>query len=197
MEHLSPDDVIGLQLGDNLGRTPLHYAARDDWVEGFQCILETTLSKLGNGVIELLQSKDLSGMSPIMWAAVNGSVHVFQYLIEFTIDGKYIYRDLIKEDRVEVTGRTVMHWAANESQKEIVEMLLESGIFNNLNIDTPAFEPPVSPLYYAIKNGKSDITRLLIAKGANPRFKSKKTKLQEPMSLATTEYVKKICVNNL
>ncbi|DAZ96082.1 TPA: hypothetical protein N0F65_005860 [Lagenidium giganteum] len=60
-------------------------------------------------------------------------------------------------------GRTMLHWAVDRSQTEIVETLLESGALPN-----EQDEDGMTPLHYAVSCELEDMVRLLMKHGASP-----------------------------
>ena len=188
------DDPIGLLLTDCQKRIPLHFAAKDDWLDGFKAIIETAYNLGSMEFIEqLLCSKDLSGMSPIMWAVVYGSINVFSFLV-YTLDSNNepLFQVFIHNDKVEVTGRNPLHWAAIENQPEIVDIILENKLIEPNEFST---ELPVTPLYYAVKNNNKAIIRSLRKHGADPTSQKENSKLQSPLDIAKLEKIKNILMN--
>ena len=166
-----------LSIPDSRGLLPIHLAAKADWLEGFQILYKSNPSS----IIQY----DCSGMSPIMWAAVNGS----QKIIQFLIDDPNT-RVLLKEDRVQVTNRSVLHWLCLEGHYDIIKMLIEKHIFDDLNILSG--DPNVTPLFFAAKKGYFEICELLIENGANP-ICDHQTKL--PKDVARTGMIKDLLIN--
>ena len=185
-------DPIGLLTPDHpMKRYPLHFAAKDDWLEGFQEILMSVFEPDNQFWNKVLMAKDSSGMSPIMWAAVNGSVKVFQFLVDKTIEGTDItpFRECIMKDKVNVTERNPLHWAVIENQEEIVDIILE---YKLINIDEFSRELPVTPLYYAVKNNNKKIIKTLRKNGADPHKHKDQSKIKSPYDTAKLEGTKQI-----
>jgi hypothetical protein len=90
------------------GRTPLHWAAREDHVEVARLLLE-------HGADPNIQDKD--GLTPLHVAAFYGHVEVVELLLEHGADPNI-------QDKY---GDTLLHWAASKGRVDVVKLLLAHG----------------------------------------------------------------------
>ena len=182
---LTPSIQESLSIPDSRGLLPIHLAAKSDWDEGFSILLQACPSE------DMLLQVDSSGMSAMMWAAVNGSEKVIlslisnQYFESLHLDT----RRLICQDRVSQTKRSILHWLCLEGHYNLIKIILEEHIFDDLNILSE--EPKVTPLFFAAKKGYVEICKLLLENGAHPAFPNKG---RIPKEVARTEEIKKLLI---
>ena len=138
-------------IPNNLGLTPVHVAARINWKEGFQFLLE----KYGKNV---LHNPDKSGLSPIAWAAIYGSASIFEVLLSTNLD------DIIN-DQADYSGKTILHWVALNGHEELLESLLKSEKIRKSLINTTSNQNE-TPLTLAAQKGYLKICEKLLGYGA-------------------------------
>ncbi len=96
-----------------------------------------------------VNGKDRKGSTPLHWAALSGSHMVLRLLLDAQANTEEANND----------GQTVLGQAAEDGGLSTVALLLEYGA----NPQTGS-EKHVTPLHWAIRNGHSDVARLLIAR---------------------------------
>ena len=108
-------------LFDNYERNPLHYVARTGWIEGLMSFVEKCP--------DLLDMKDISGLTPMMWAVINGENDFVCYWIENYEEESDIHYE-IKSDVVTGSERNALHWAIIEENYKLTKLFIESGWFD-------------------------------------------------------------------
>jgi len=100
-------------------------------------------------------SRDDFGYSALLCAARAGDLNIFKFLLNNggkTISDKY--------------GETVLHKAAKSGNYELVDYIISS--IRDININENSIFG-YTPLFFAVMEGDEDITKLLLAKGADPK----------------------------
>jgi ankyrin repeat protein len=166
---------------DRYGRTVLHYPVRG----GYEDVVEILLEKGMDITIE-----DGMGVSPLRFAIEGGHAGIM---------GVFIASKVL--DVGGDTGRTVLHMAAKQGQKDIVDLLIAKGASLSTKDDMSAtllhnaaigglveFSRRLvtegtslddldargrTPLHYAVKQGSLDIVEALVEKGADLNVKGK------------------------
>ena len=134
--------------------TPLHAAlAKRD--------IDTALVLLEHGAD--INSLDFEGRSPLHRASLSGSWSGYRDIVEFLLEHQA--KVDIQEDQ---TFATPFHWATQNRDLEICQVLLEHGAAldkTNVNQETP--------LHVASLSGHLEMARFLIGQGANTTSKDK------------------------
>ena len=104
-----------LEISDEFGWMPLHYAAHLGNVDAVELILKTTSS--------LAYIKDNQGMSPIHISARNGKSRILKRIIEARPDVCEL---------LDIKGRTALHVAVDNGQKKAIKTLLDMTPFDDL-----------------------------------------------------------------
>ncbi|EAY19879.1 hypothetical protein TVAG_129870 [Trichomonas vaginalis G3] len=153
MEKTPQDD----EITNNLGRNVLHIAARQNFIEGFDLIYKK--------FPELLHQIDLCQMSPLIAAAVERSFDVVNYII-------YNDPDFVKTDKCAISGRNLLHWLAKMGNAEnIIQEIVQRGL---IDVNSLSREPPLTPLFLAVRENKPETVKVLIACGADPNYGAEK-----------------------
>ena len=186
-------DVVGFLVShhanvnalDNEGMTPLHYAQSKDQVEsliahgadvniadkhGRTSLFGDKYGNIFTGKTQLLlvhgarvDIRDETGKTPLIFRlSTKNSRVIREELKEYVTKGA----DLLAQDNA---GATAFHYAAANSQDEIVSALL------GLNPSTSklADSSGRTPLHYAASNGFGGVADLLIKNGADPNAQGK------------------------
>jgi len=133
-----------VNLVDECGNTPLHYAARYGYLEIVKAIVET-------GSRVKIDSINVDGLSPIAFAFKHEHISVVEYL-------------LLKESK----GLKPLFVACYKGNVEKVEQILNAAkgnIGKLLNTADPYFM--LTPLHVASYRGHFEVVKLLIKRGAN------------------------------
>ncbi|MBD0392011.1 ankyrin repeat domain-containing protein [Wolbachia endosymbiont of Pentalonia nigronervosa] len=124
----------------------LHYAAKGNNVETVKFFLEQNLS---------IDGEDVQGRKPLHIAALSGSQKVLTWYIGegiIDINNYFGYQE-----------KTLLHYAAENGHKEVVEILLN----NNAEINAKTTDKGLTPLHVAAQNGHLDVVNALLDKGAD------------------------------
>lgn len=152
----------GLDLDSVAGMSPLHLAAKEDWVDGVAYFLNIDPA--------LARMRDDSGFTPALYAATYGSEDSFGIFL------RHDNPDVVGSIRIRsaMTGWTVLHFLACEGHARILRTLFEDNyrMANRLfrEVDVRSTEPAMTPLYLAGRAGNIECVQLLIAFGANPNL---------------------------
>ena len=132
-------------LKDECDRTPLHFAARNDYDP-------EVIRKLIEGGADV-NAKDCNGGTPLHYAArYNSSPEIIKLLID-------------KKANVNAENNnkeTPLHYAGLNSNPEVVRVLIEEGADINAKDGQNA-----TPLHYAVRSTNPGATKLLLAGGAD------------------------------
>ena len=101
-----------------------------------------------------------SGWSALHAAATRGDVDVARFLLEHRDDGP---RDRSLVDGPDVGACTPLHQAAHNGHAAIVDLLLDAGAA----VDAGGSNPTWTPLLAALRFGRLDVAKLLLASGAD------------------------------
>lgn len=156
--HLGVVKIL-MQQGANVkttsitGLTPLHVACRTGQAE--------IVGELTTSGDALLNPKDQSGYTPLMYAAEGGFQHIVQNLISrlagMKSDPEEEWSLEVELDRSTSEGNTALHLATSNGHLKTVDLLLRRGA-------SPAKENGIgyTPLHLAAKLGLLEVTKLLI-----------------------------------
>ncbi|CAE7235531.1 ANK1 [Symbiodinium sp. CCMP2456] len=131
------------------GRTPLHYAA----VNGYLQILDILLQNKAD-----LNAADRGGNTALLCAALNGHVEVVESLLKNKAD----------PNAMDQFGRTPLHYAAWHCLLEVVESLLENKADPNAKDKEGA-----TPLNEAARQGHLEVVESLLKNKADPNAMDK------------------------
>jgi len=179
---------------DNVGGTPLHWAAwkgRKDVAELLLANKADINARDSNGCIPLfgavksgrrdmtelllakgadVNAKDVNGMTPLQCAAQAGWKDAAELLLAS-------HADMSARDN---NGLTPLHYAAKEGRKEVAELLLADKAEVNARDKYRA-----TPLHWAAQDGHKDVAELLLAKGADANARDNKG--NTPLHLAVVK----------
>ena len=108
---------------------------------------------------EINPTRSFSVNSPLVEASLGSKFEMFKYLIDHGAN----------VNSHNPWGETPLHWAANDNNKKVVEILLKKGANVNCASDTLK----ITPLMYAAEKGNKDIITLLLKSGADKTMKDK------------------------
>ena len=126
-----------VRLADTYGRTPLQCAARKDYPQVVQFIVDS-----------VVHTGEELAMAPLRDAIDNGNLEVVQVLLDRGAD----VNCADPED-----GKTPLHHAAMGGRHEVVQLLMHRGAAINI-ADSPCGR---TPLHYAAARGHLEVVRLL------------------------------------
>jgi hypothetical protein len=153
--------------------TGLHLAARFGIEEAVKALLQQAFETNANNTGDQaplgadLESKDIYGLTPLLWAARNGHEAVVKHLVEMGAD-------LESEDD---TGKTPLSQAAKDGHEAVVKYLVEKGA----ELESKDIYG-LTPLSWAVIDGHKAVVKCLVKKGAN--LESKDIYGQTPLSRA-------------
>lgn len=125
---------------NNLGETPLHYAAR----VGHELILETLLSFSEE---RLLNTANHDGWTPAFWAVLKNNIEVLYRLKKAGLDFKHRASK----------GKTLLHIAAQEGHTHLIHYLIKSGADLKQKDDAH-----LEAIDYAIQNNNIEMIHALL-----------------------------------
>jgi len=141
----TPMSVLGNDQGwdirDNLGRTPLSFAA----LAGHEAIVRLLVGRPDVDV----DSKDRYDRTPLSWAAVEGHEAVVRLLVD---------REGVDAESEDYMGRTPLSWAAEGGHEAVVRLLVDR---DDVNADSKG-GCDETPLSWAAFEGHEDVVRLLV-----------------------------------
>ncbi|KAM0924753.1 hypothetical protein ACQ4PT_004686 [Festuca glaucescens] len=169
---------------DAMGNTAFHLAASRGCLESCRFLVEES------GIDVNAVSK--TGATPMFFAAREGNVQVMRYLLDHGGDPAMpdemgstllhlaalqgdceVVRLLLSKgvpvDPVDHWGAP-LHIAAFKDHVEVVKVLLEHAGDVGADVNAPAGYPASAPLIQAVKNGLTDIVKLLLEAGAEPNI---------------------------
>ena len=174
-QHLAAGADVNVK--DDSGWTPLHYAAR----YGRKEVAELLIAKGGD-----VNAKNIDSETPLDWAIrrkhpetaallrkhggktpeADRALHIAVRTGNVQTAKKHL--DAGADVNAKMWRRTPLHRAAREGYKEIVELLIAKGADVNANEDCGW-----TPLHLAASRSHEEIVELLIAKGADVNAKEK------------------------
>ena len=128
---------------DDIGCTPIHYAAVKGCTEAVALLIEKGAN---------INERNDGGWAPIHFAGVKGDTEAIALFIE---NGANV------NERGD-GGWTPIHYAAEQGYTEAIALLIEKGANVNERNDIGC-----TPIYYAVTQGHTEAAALLIEKGAN------------------------------
>lgn len=162
--------------------TPLHIAAG----QGHHEVVKALLLAEAN-----VKAMDSFERTPIMLAAKNGHEQALQLLLEAFIAGE-VQEDFTEErnddnltkafSRVDLTGKTLLHFAAEGGSVQCVEMVLNTGMVDQEATD----ETGATPLHLASARGHIRVVDLLMDRGA--RLNARDLKGRTPLYQSVYNY---------
>ncbi|XP_011860448.1 PREDICTED: ankyrin-2-like [Vollenhovia emeryi] len=167
------DDLINQGVNVNVidqdGRTPLHYAAKKHNED-----IANALIKAGADI----NIKDQDGRTPLHWAAIERNEGVANALIKAGADVN------AKDDY----GRIPLHWAVNAGSIEVTQILLETKV--NVNAQDKNGK---APLHLAAKENHAELVKVLLSNRADISVKDHHG--DTPFNLTTNEEIKALLRN--
>ena len=148
-----PNDCTGLDrkrivdVMNIIGNTPLHEAC----IHGNLSIVKELLNHGADPNVQKITFGE--GKTPLQTACTEGYVAVVKTILDHN---RELGKQLI-EARVKESGSTLMHFAAENGDLEMVKVLLEYGA--NPSVQNNAKE---APIHIAVGQGYTDIARLLL-----------------------------------
>lgn len=143
-------DLVDLQ--DENGQTPLHYAAKGNFTGGIQLLFNHGAS---------MNSVDNYGLTPYLWAVISGNRNATQLLISLGTD--------INSLGAGANRRSALGWAASLGHSSMAEFLVRTGA----NVMKMTQITQVSPLEEAAACGDLSTVRLLLDYGADPNYRDR------------------------
>ncbi|XP_033212323.1 transient receptor potential channel pyrexia-like [Belonocnema kinseyi] len=122
---------------------------------------------------------DLSGTTPLMFAAFSGDIACLKYLIERGVNLNYVSP---------LYGHCALHSATAGNRTEAAKILLDNGSDLNNVLNDPCMLPV---LHYAIRIKSEALAELFIERGANPTYKT--TIGETPLHVACSVQSLKCC----
>lgn len=143
-----------LTLKDKNGRTAYHYAA----FFGYKELLEELIK--GSKLLDLMDSKDTTGKTPLFKAVESCSIDCVDLLI---LQG-------CQSTTYEKSGTTALHVAVLANKIQLVEILVEDG---KADVNVPD-QLGFTPLHLSCGLGYIEVVKYLLQHNANPNAKDKK-----------------------
>lgn len=138
------DNGADVNVKDEQGNTPLHYAAQEGQTE----ISRILISKGAD-----VNAKGFEDATPLHAAAIGGNKDVVVSLLDAGAD----------VDAENYMERTPLHLAAKSGHIDVVKVLLSRGAAVNAKDRSPG----LTPLHYAAQQGHKEIAELLLSNGAD------------------------------
>ena len=148
-----------VELEDELGRTPLSWAAE----RGHETVVRLLVERDDVDI----NAKDADGRTPLIWSAERGHEAVVWLLVE---------RDGVNINAEDYEGKTPLMWAAEEGHEAVVRLLIER---DGIDIDAKDCAGG-TPLMWAALYGYEAIVRVLVERDdvdLNPKDNQGKTPL--------------------
>lgn len=143
-------------------------AAADGTLAKLQCLFQSVGDE-PDAIRGLLNTKDRNGSTAEHWAAGEGNLDCFKYLIQIRKDlpPEPTMNDATKERKVRRRdGKTSMHYAARNGRLQIIKFLAYTERCTAA-IDEPSGDG-TTPLHLALYGGHIETVQWLIQNGANP-----------------------------
>lgn len=134
-----------MNLKDDNGQTPLHYAAKRDFTNGIELLVDC-------GVF--IDTHDNDGFSPFLWAVIAGQKSATQLLLSLGVDVNSTSAD----------GKSALGWATSLGRWLITELPIDWGA--DVNFMTQ--KTILVPLEEAAACGDLFTVQLLLQFGADP-----------------------------
>ena len=184
MKHLIQDKE-DLNIRDEDGNTPLHWASETGNLEVVKCLIENKAN---------LEAKGRAGYTPLHLATINGHPEIAKVLIEKGVDlnakglfdntplhlaiiinypnpeiAKVLIENGADLNTIDDNNYTPFQCAVIRGDLEMVKLLIDHGA--DLNAKESRYD--YTPLHIAAKYGYSEIAKVLIEKGADLNAKGK------------------------
>ncbi|EAX99910.1 hypothetical protein TVAG_159300 [Trichomonas vaginalis G3] len=167
------EDYLNIFGVNNLGRNILHIAARQNFIEGFIYILDF--------YPQLLYQADYCQMSPLISAVIQRNFDIVDYIIER--EPEFVSKDFCK-----ISGKNLLHWLAKVGNAEsLIEKILTRKL---IDVDCVSFDPSLTPLSIAVREGHAGTVQTLINFGADPNFPVSETYI--PSKIQCSDYIREI-----
>ena len=147
---------------DQVGKTPLHYAAKNGHLPVCKYIIQNSKEK---------NPKDKEGKTPLDLAAENGELGLV-YLMYKIITNQYIEgeENVVKFGESLFTNiktkffyfeerRELLHWAAANGNLNVCQLIIDNPIMCNKN---PKDKHDLTPLHLAARNGHLAVCKLIL-----------------------------------
>lgn len=139
-----------IDLKDDNGQTPIHYAARRGHNEGIKLLADYGAS------INVLDSY---GFSPYLWAVIAGNNNTVKLLLSLGVD----------INSTDMDGKSALQWAASQGHRQVVELLLEMGA----EIRWTSHLAQLTSLEEPILCDDQPTVRMLLEFGADPNYRDR------------------------
>jgi ankyrin repeat protein len=139
-----------MSLKDDNGQTPLHYAAKRDFTDGIELLVDY-------GVF--INTLDNYGFSPYLWAVIAGQNSATHLLLSLGVDVNSTSAD----------GKSALGWAASLGHSLITELLVKKGA----DVMSMTQNTQLVPLEEAAACGDLLTVRLLLNSGADPNYRDR------------------------
>ena len=147
---LNAEDKAIMNLGDDNGQTPLHYAAEKDFTDGIQLMVDRGVDT---------DITDNNGFSSYLWAVVAGQRGATNKLLTLGVDVNSTSAD----------GKSALGWAASLGYSSIAELLVHNGaVVMSMTRNTQ-----MVPLEEAAACGDFLTVQLLLRWGADPNYRDR------------------------
>ena len=147
---LESEDKDIMNLGDDNGQTPLHYAAERDFTDGIKLMVEYGVDT---------DITDNYGFSPYLWAVIAGQRSATRLLLTLGVDVNSTSAD----------GKSALGWAASLGYSSIAELLVEKGA----DVMPMTRNTQMVPLEEAAACGNFLTVQLLLRFGADPNYRDR------------------------
>nr|XP_053654478.1 transient receptor potential cation channel subfamily A member 1-like [Cherax quadricarinatus] len=160
---------VDLYQGDYQGCTPLHLAAKYDYVACAKCLLYNP------GFTRCPNQACNNGYHPIHIAARNASIGVLEVLLSYSESRGCIRQRMITIPDLE--GNVPLHLAVHGGEIKAVEMCLKSGALISMQQDDRS-----TPVHLACSQGSFDIVKLMFTLQPQEKMKALTTLDAQGMS---------------
>lgn len=145
---LQSGDKDIMNLGDDNGQTPLHYAAARDFTNGIELMVEYGVDT---------ELTDHYGFTPYLWAVIAGQRDATVSMLNLGVDINSTSAD----------GKSALGWAASLGYSSIAEVLAMHGA----DVMSITRNTQIAPLEEAAACGSFPTVQLLLRYGADPNHR--------------------------
>ena len=145
---LESEDQEILNVRDDNGQTPMHYAAKSDFADAIELMVEK------GAALDIL---DRCGFSSYLWAVVAGRFNTTSLLLRLGVDVNSASAD----------GRSALGWAVRLGDSLIARLLISHGA----DVMSMTRDTNMVPLEDAAAAGELATVELLLKHGANPKYR--------------------------